>query len=121
VPVIAIIRLSRREFDRRPGNWRAVVMNVDAARGVSADMSIGAELDSVLWIGLRLLAVGGLLAAGAALAITAGARTPRGARLTTRDGKAASSTTSGQAQARCLRRAGFTRRRSRRSWSQSGF
>jgi hypothetical protein len=95
-------------------------MNVDAARGVSADMSIGAELDSVLWIGLGLLAVGGLLAAGAALAIRRRA-SPRGARLTTRDGKAASSATSGQAQARCLRRAGFTRRRSRRSWSQSGF
>jgi hypothetical protein len=120
--VIAIIRLSRREFDRRPGNWRAIVMNVDAARGVSADMSIGAELDSVLWIGLGLLAVGGLLAAGAVLAIRRRA-SPRGARLTTRDGKAASSATSGQgqAQARCLRRAGFTRRRSRRSCSQSGF
>jgi hypothetical protein len=61
------------QWDPEDGNWRAVVMNVDAARGVSADMSIGAELDSVLWIGLGLLAVGGLLAAGAALAITAGA------------------------------------------------
>jgi hypothetical protein len=67
------------QWDPEDGNWRAVVMNVDAARGVSADMSIGAELDSVLWIGLGLFAVGGLLAAGAALAITAGARR-RGAR-----------------------------------------
>jgi hypothetical protein len=67
------------QWDPEDGNWRAVVMNVDAARGVSADMSIGAELDPVLWIGLGLLAVGGLLAAGAALAITAGARR-RGAR-----------------------------------------
>jgi hypothetical protein len=83
------------QWDPEDGNWRAVVMNVDAARGVSADMSIGAELDSVLWIGLGLLAGGGLLAAGAALAITAGARR-RGAPLTTRDGKTGSSTTSGQ-------------------------
>ena len=52
-------------------------MNVDATRGVSADMSVGAELDSVLWIGLGLLAAGVLLAAAAALAITAGARRRR--------------------------------------------
>ncbi len=62
------------DWDTQDGDWRAVVMNDDGARGVSSDMSIGAELDSVLWIGLGLLVVGGLLAAGAALAITAGAR-----------------------------------------------
>ena len=38
------------------------------------DISIGAEFDSVLWIGIVLLAVGAFLAAGAALAINAGAR-----------------------------------------------
>ena len=65
------------QWEPEDGNWRAVVMNVDATRGVSADMSIGAELDSVLWIGLGLLAVGVLLAAGAALAITAGVRRRR--------------------------------------------
>ena len=62
------------EWDPEDGNWRAVVMNEDLVRGVSADMSIGAELDSVLWIGLGLLGVGALFAAGAALAITAGRR-----------------------------------------------
>ena len=51
-------------------------MNADAARGVSSDMSIGAELDSVLWIGIGMLLAGGLLAAGAALAITAGVTSP---------------------------------------------
>jgi hypothetical protein len=49
-------------------------MNSDASRGVSSDMSIGAELDSVLWIGLGLLGVGLLLAAGTALAITGAVR-----------------------------------------------
>jgi hypothetical protein len=49
-------------------------MNADATRGVSSELSIGAELDSVLWIGIGMLVAGGLLAAGAALAITAGAR-----------------------------------------------
>jgi Domain of unknown function (DUF4389) len=56
------------------GVWRVVLMNADAVRGVSSDMSIGAELDSVLWIGIGMLLAGGLLAAGAALAITAGVR-----------------------------------------------
>ena len=62
------------EWEPEDGFWRAVVMNADGSRGVSADMSIGAELDSVLWIGIGLLVVGALLAAGAALAITAGVR-----------------------------------------------
>ena len=62
------------EWEPEDGDWSAVVMNRDASRGVSADMSIGAELDSVLWIGIGLLAFGALLAAGAAFAITAGAR-----------------------------------------------
>ena len=62
------------QWNPEDGNWRAVVMNVNGRRGVSADMSVGAELDSVLWIGLGLLAAGVLLAAAAALAITAGVR-----------------------------------------------
>jgi hypothetical protein len=49
-------------------------MNDDGSRGVASDLSIGAELDSVLWIGIGMLVFGGLLAALAALAITAGAR-----------------------------------------------
>ena len=65
------------EWDPEDGDWRAVVMNEDASRDIAADMSIGAELDSVLWIGIGLLVLGALLAAGAALAITAGARRRR--------------------------------------------
>jgi hypothetical protein len=65
------------EWDPEDGDWRAVLLHADASRGIAADMSIGAELDSVLWIGIGLLIVGALLAAGAALAITAGARRHR--------------------------------------------
>jgi hypothetical protein len=62
------------DWEPEGGDWRAVLMNADAGRGVSAEMSIGAELDSVLWIGVGLLCLGALFAAGAALAITAAVR-----------------------------------------------
>ena len=65
------------DWEPEDGDWRVVLMNSDASRGVSSELSIGAELDSVLWIGVGLLAVGVLFAAGAALAITAGARRHR--------------------------------------------
>jgi len=65
------------EWEPEEGFWQAVLMNEDGSRGVSSDVSIGAELDPVLWIGLALLGVGALLAAGAALAVTAGIRRGR--------------------------------------------
>ena len=62
------------DWEPEDGLWRVVVMNANAERGVSSELAIGAELDAILWIGIGLLAVGVLLAAAAALAITAGAR-----------------------------------------------
>ena len=53
-----------------------VVTNEDASRG-SVRLSIGADLDSILWIGIGLLLAGALFAAGAALAITAASRSGR--------------------------------------------
>jgi len=44
---------------------------------VAAELSIGGELDPLIWIGVGLLVGGGLLAAAAALAITAGVRRRR--------------------------------------------
>ena len=62
------------DWEPEDGSWSAVVMNADASRGVAADLSIGAELDAVIWIGLVLLVAGLVLAALAAAAVTAGIR-----------------------------------------------
>lgn len=62
------------EWEAEDGSWSVVVMDADARRGVDAELSIGAELDPVIWVGIGLLVAGGLLAAGSALAITAGIR-----------------------------------------------
>ena len=76
------------EWDPEDGDWRVVVMNADGRRGVSSDMSIGAELDSVILVGIGLLAGGALLALGAALAITAGVRRGRNAQVSGMSGGA---------------------------------
>jgi hypothetical protein len=65
------------EWEPEDGDWQAVVMNEDASRGVSSELSIGAELDSILWIGIGLLVAGVLLAAGSALAFRADSRSAR--------------------------------------------
>ena len=65
------------EWEAEDGSWSAVVMNSDGSRGVASELSIGAELDAALWVGIVLLVVGAVLAALAALAITAGARQSR--------------------------------------------
>jgi hypothetical protein len=70
-------RRADARWEPEDGDWQAVVMNEDASRGVSAELSIGAELDSILWMGIGLLLAGALFAAGRALAITAAARRGR--------------------------------------------
>jgi Domain of unknown function (DUF4389) len=65
------------EWEPEDGDWQAVVMNEDGSRGVSSELSIGAELDSILWIGIGMLLAGALFAAGSALAITAATRNRR--------------------------------------------
>ncbi len=65
------------EWEPEDGSWSVVVMNADGSRGVAADLSIGGELDPLIWIAVGLLLGGGLFAAAAALAITAGVRRRR--------------------------------------------
>jgi hypothetical protein len=65
------------DWEPEDGTWNVVLMNADGSRGVAAELSIGGELDQLIWIGVGLLVGGGLLAAAAALAITAGVRRRR--------------------------------------------
>jgi hypothetical protein len=54
-----------------------VVMNADAARGVEADVSVGAKVPFILWLGVGLLGAGALVAVGSGVAIYFGVRTRR--------------------------------------------
>jgi hypothetical protein len=66
------------DWDVVDGTWRVVVMNADGSPAVAADLSIGAELDALIWIGVGLLIAGALFALGAAGLIYAGMRKTSG-------------------------------------------
>ena len=55
------------DWDVEDGRWAVVVMNADGSRFVDTTLDIGAELDALPWVG------GGLLGAGALLALLAAA------------------------------------------------
>ena len=61
-------------WDVQDGDWTIVVMNADGTQDVDASLAIGAELPSLLWIGVGALAAGGLVLAVAALLIVLGVR-----------------------------------------------
>jgi hypothetical protein len=56
------------------GNWSVVLMNADGSKGVAADVKLGVDLGYLGWMSAGLLAVGGVLAAGAVLLIVRGGR-----------------------------------------------
>jgi hypothetical protein len=58
----------------RDGNWRVVLMNPDATRGVRADLSVGATLPNLVWAGVGIVAGGAVLLAVGGLMIYLGAR-----------------------------------------------
>ena len=61
-------------WEAESGEWTVVVMNSDASRGVSADVSAGAEANFLLWLAIGLLIAGSLLLAGGVTMIVIGAR-----------------------------------------------
>jgi len=56
------------------GTWSVVLMNADGSPGVDARVKAGAEIPYALWIGLGVLVLGILIAAGATLMIVKGWR-----------------------------------------------
>lgn len=58
----------------KKGDWAVVVMNRNAAPGVRTDVSVGAKVPLMLWLGISLLGAGGILAAVGGTAIFFGAR-----------------------------------------------
>ncbi|HEX9122031.1 MAG TPA: hypothetical protein VF984_01535 [Actinomycetota bacterium] len=59
-------------WDVRSGSWAVVVMNADGSKGVDVQMSIGAKTGLLLPIGIGVLIVGILFAAGAVVLIVVG-------------------------------------------------
>jgi hypothetical protein len=54
------------DWELEDGSWTVVAMNADASAGVTADLSVGAELDALLWLAIGVLLLGVLaLALGA--------------------------------------------------------
>jgi hypothetical protein len=60
----------------KSGSWSIVVMNADGSPGVSADVTAGAKVAWLLWTGIGIAVVGGLLLAAAALMLVRGLRGP---------------------------------------------
>jgi hypothetical protein len=63
------------DWKPRPGSWRAVVMNADDSRGVTADLKFGVRSGLLWWLGAGLLGAA-VLAAAAAAALSTRARAP---------------------------------------------
>jgi hypothetical protein len=61
------------DWKPRPGTWRAVVMNADGSRGVTAELQFGGRTALLWWLGAGLLGAA-VLAAAAAAALYARAR-----------------------------------------------
>jgi hypothetical protein len=61
-------------WEPESGDWTLVVMNADGSRDVSAELSVGAEADFLIWLAIGLLAAGVLLLGGGAALIVFGAR-----------------------------------------------
>jgi hypothetical protein len=61
----------------KSGSWSIVVMNADGSPGVSADVTAGAKVAWLLWTGIGIAVIGGLLLAAAGLMLVRGLRGPQ--------------------------------------------
>jgi hypothetical protein len=64
------------DWKPRPGSWRAVVMNADDSRGVTADLKFGVRTSLLWWVGAGLVGAA-LIAAAAAAAFFSRVRLAR--------------------------------------------
>jgi hypothetical protein len=65
------------QWEVEDGRWQIVAMNADGSQGVEADLAIGAELPTLIWVGIGLLVVGALLLTlGGVLIYLGGRRRP---------------------------------------------
>lgn len=60
------------EWELEDGSWTVVAMNADGAANVVTDVSIGAELDALLWVSIGVLVLGLLVLALGAWLLYAG-------------------------------------------------
>jgi hypothetical protein len=52
-------------WEAESGNWTAVVMNADGARGIAVEADAGVQISWLIWLGIGLAVVGLAVAAGA--------------------------------------------------------
>src|SRR3954452_6715836 len=65
------------EWKLRSGDWSIVVMNADGSRDVAATLGVGVKVPALLWAGIALTLLGGVLLAGAGLMFARNGRSPQ--------------------------------------------
>jgi hypothetical protein len=70
-------------WDPTDGAWTVVVMNADGRPGIDVGADLGARMPAVPWIGLGLLAAGGIFLLGGVLLIAGAIRGRRASRAAT--------------------------------------
>jgi hypothetical protein len=58
------------QWEAESGNWTAVVMNADGARGIAVEADAGVQISWLLWVGIGL-AIVGMAVTGGAVALIA--------------------------------------------------
>jgi hypothetical protein len=67
-------------WDAADGSWTVVVMNADGGPGIAVGEDLGATLPALPWVGVGVLAAGGVFLVGGALLIAGAIRERRASR-----------------------------------------